>query len=119
MRYVDKMVLIPAEEAAQLRSGNANISDSAANIKTVDVGIMTDPVNSKKNMKSVGTMTDEIYESEHNIPTIALLPPGIPKNITKKRKLSSNSMSTFSSDNSANKTGHHKENKKKFIWKEL
>ena len=72
MRFLDKMVLVPFSEWKERKSLPHDM---------VDKSTMTDSdihVNTLKEMKSVGTMTD-IPKNEEKVPFIAILPPGIPK----------------------------------------
>ncbi len=110
MKFLDKMILVPAHEVAEWRT-NSEAASSETKVKGVDVGTMTDNdfggTKQKIKTKTVGTMTEESFYEE-SVPVIAILPPGMPKNQSKKRKL-----------NVYEKEGETSKSHKKFQWKEI
>ncbi len=97
MKFVEKFILVPAEEWKIKQNHSVEKKDVSTMTEESEMGNKSIP------KRSIGTMTESALLNEH-VPIIAVLPPGIPKYSKKKRKLERNPVETVS---------------KVFKWKEL
>ncbi len=86
MKYVDKCILVPIQEWNVMKQSKNSEKVDSRDESTMTDEVTDDCTKSTRNVKDVSTMTENNDKGSEGS-TIIVLPPGVPKSRSKKRKI--------------------------------